>query len=363
MNTAISENYYVIIMAGGIGSRFWPMSRTNYPKQFHDILGTGKTLIQETFNRFSTFIPKQNIFIVTNSMYKDMVKEQLKNKVTDDQILCEPFGKNTAPCVAYASFKIHQRNPNAVLLVAASDHLILDSKRFKKQVEIGLKACGSEHIIMTLGIKPTSPNTGYGYIQFEEEKGQEGYHKVKLFTEKPSIELAEQFIDSGDFVWNSGIFLFSAHTILKAFEEYLPDMAEQFRHIPYYTKGEDEAIYTTYKACQNISIDYGIMEKAQNVYVIPTDCGWSDLGTWGSVYENSEKDYFENALKGNIMTYNSNQNVVHELNKDKLVVINGLEDFIVVDTEDVLLICRKEDEQFIKKIVADIKDKNQNQFI
>ncbi len=358
----MNENYYVIIMAGGIGSRFWPMSRTNFPKQFHDILGTGKTLIQDTFNRFSEFIPKQNIFIVTNGTYKELVKEQLKNKVKDDQILCEPFGKNTAPCVAYASYKIHQKDPNAILIVAASDHLILDKKRFRKQVESGMNACAENEIIMTLGIKPTHPNTGYGYIQFGPKEKTENYHKVKLFTEKPSLELAIEFIESGDFVWNSGIFLFSSRTIINAFQQHLSEMAESFAGIPYFSEKEQVAVDNAYKVCQNISIDYGIMEKAQNVFVTPIDCGWSDLGTWGSVYENSEKDYFGNALKGNIMVYNSNNNVIHGLDKDKLIVIKGLEDYIVVDTKDVLLICKKEEEQFIKNIVADIKSKNATQF-
>ena len=351
-----NENHYVIIMAGGIGSRFWPMSRSEFPKQFHDILGRGKSLIQETFERFASFIPEQNIYVVTNDRYYDLVKEQLP-QMTDDQILLEPVGRNTAPCVAYACYKINKINPNAVFVVAPSDHLIAKEDVFKENIQLGLNACSQNDMIMTLGIKPTRPDTGYGYIQFIEEENAPGFYKVKTFTEKPNLEVAKSFLESGDFVWNGGIFLFSAKSILKAFGEYLPDMGELFQEIAhtYYTSDEAEAINETYAVCKNISIDYGIMEKADNVYVIPSDFGWSDLGTWTSVHENSEKDFHGNAVQGSAIVYESYNNMVKASKEGKLVVLKGLDGYIVVDTDDALLICKKDDEQFIKEIVGDLK--------
>ncbi|MFN0201950.1 MAG: mannose-1-phosphate guanylyltransferase [Bacteroidia bacterium] len=353
----MDKNHYVIIMAGGIGSRFWPMSRTNLPKQFLDILGRKKTLIQETYARFVSFIPKENIYIVTNQKYAELVQAQLP-RFNKSQILLEPMGKNTAPCVAYASYKIRKQNPDAVFVVAASDHLIANEKQFRKDIEHGLNACQNEDIIMTLGIKPTRPDTGYGYIQYLDDEENRGHFKVKTFVEKPKLEMAKIFLESGDFVWNSGIFLFSATTISLAFEKYLPEMAASFAGIEdvYYTDNEASVIKTTYATCQSISIDYGIMEKVNNVYVIPTEFGWSDLGTWGSVYQNSDKDYLGNATNGNIMIYEANNNVINIQNGKKLVVVKGLEDFIVVDTDDVLLICKKEEEQSIRDIVNDVKN-------
>jgi mannose-1-phosphate guanylyltransferase len=358
------ENHYIIIMAGGIGSRFWPMSRTTFPKQFHDILGRGQTLIQETFDRFAAFIPPQNIYVVTNERYYDLVKTQLP-QMEDDQILLEPVGRNTAPCIAYAAYKINKINPDAVFVVAPSDHLIAKEDVFRTNIEHGLSACAEHEMIMTLGIKPTRPDTGYGYIQFLEDQEDRGYFKVKTFTEKPNLEVANSFLKSGDFVWNGGIFLFSATTILDAFERFLPDMAEQFRTITdtYYTPDEPSAISSTYATCRNISVDYGIMEKAENVYVIPSDFGWSDLGTWGSVHENAERDYHENAAHGKVVVYESYNNMVRTSKKDKLVVLKGLDDYIVVDTDNVLLICRKDDEQFIKQIVGDMKTQQGEQYV
>lgn len=347
-------------MAGGIGSRFWPMSRSTFPKQFHDVLGTGKTLIQQTFDRFAGYIPKENIYIVTNVKYYDLVKEQLTldgTIIDDNQILLEPVGKNTAPCVAYASYKIREKDPEAILIVASSDHLIQKPEKFEEDIKLSLKVCEEQEIIMLLGIKPTHPNTGYGYIQYLQNTEKSGYYKVKTFTEKPNKELAERFFASGDFVWNSGIFVFSVKTITQSIEKYLPDMAEAFAEIGdlYYSDAEKDKINYIYHTCQSISVDVGIMEKSDNVYVIPTEFGWSDLGTWGSVYENSDKDYYQNAVKGRIIMYNSWNNVVNIGKKEKLVVIKGLENFIIVDTEDTLLICPKDDEQAIKEIVNDVK--------
>lgn len=346
----------MIIMAGGIGSRFWPMSRSRFPKQFHDILGRGQTLIQETFERFAAMVPAENIYIVTNDRYLDLVQQQLPT-LTRDQILLEPVGRNTAPCVAYACFKIRTRDPKAVFVVAPSDHLIAKKEVFREKILLGMEACASQAIIMTLGITPTRPDTGYGYIQFLEDDLQRGFYKVKTFTEKPNRELAESFLASGDFVWNGGIFLFSSETITQAFGQFLPDMTELFESISgsYYSAQEDQAIGDAYAVCKNISIDYGIMEKAENVFVIPADFGWSDLGTWGSVHDNTECDFHDNAVHGKAKVYESFGNMIKTTNPDKLIVLQGLEGYIVVDTEDALLICKKEEEQFIKQIVSDVK--------
>jgi len=362
-----NDNHYIIIMAGGIGSRFWPMSRSSFPKQFHDILGRGKTLIQETFDRFAEFIPAQNIYIVTNDAYKDLVQDQLP-LITEDQILCEPVGRNTAPCVAYAAYKIFKKNPKATFVVAPADHLIQKEDIFREAVQLGLKTCEEQDIIMTLGIQPTRPDTGYGYIQFVDDAEQKGYYRVNTFTEKPKLEIAKAFLESGDYVWNGGLFVFSWDTIKTAFTAYLPDMDETFSaiHDHYYTEGEEEAIRNAYSSCQNISIDYGIMEKADKdnkVYVIPGDFGWSDLGTWGSVHENSEPDPHRNAVHGLGILYDSENNIVKTTHEGKVVVLKGLKDFIVVDTDDALLICSKDDEQFIKQIVGDLKGKWDGKFV
>jgi mannose-1-phosphate guanylyltransferase len=354
-----NKNHYIIIMAGGIGSRFWPMSRTKLPKQFHDILDRGQTLIQETFDRFASFIPAENIYVVTNDRYFDLVKEQLP-LLKDDQILLEPVGRNTAPCVAYACYKIKTINPDAVFVVAPSDHLISKPEVFREKIQLGMKACAENDIIMTLGINPTRPDTGYGYIQYIDNEDHSGYYQVKTFTEKPTLEVAKSFVESGDYVWNAGIFLFSARTIIESFEKYLPDMGELFSGIndDYYQASEKEAIAETYAVCKNISIDYGIMERAAiegEVFVIPADFGWSDLGTWGSVHSNMSKDYYENAVNGKAVVYESYNNVIKITQKDKLLILKGLDGFIVVDTEDALLICKKEEEQFIKEIVGDLK--------
>jgi len=361
------KNHYIIIMAGGIGSRFWPMSRSTFPKQFHDILGRGKTLIQETFDRFTAFIPPENIYIVTNEAYYDLVKAQLP-AITDHQVLLEPVGRNTAPCVAYAAYKISKNDPDASFVVAPADHLIAKEEVFRNAIELALDACEKQEMIMTLGITPTRPDTGYGYIQFIEDEENRGYYQVKTFTEKPELEVAQAFLESGDYVWNGGIFVFAWPTIQKAFESYLPDMAEAFAALEdaYYTTAEQEAIAETYASCQNISIDNGIMEKADKadqVYVIPADFGWSDLGTWGSVHDNSDKDPHHNAVHGQAILYDAGSNMVKTTKDGKLVVLKGLKDFIVVDTDDALLICHKDEEQFIKQIVNDLKSKWDGKFV
>lgn len=351
------NNDYVIIMAGGIGSRFWPMSRSSFPKQFHDILDMGKSMIRMTYDRFANFIPKENILIVTNERYGPLVREQLEG-IRESEILLEPVGRNTAPCVAYAAFKIRQRDPEACILVVGSDYLIRNTGKFLEDAALGLDQCRKEEIIMTLGIRPTRPDTGYGYIQFvESPEGDQPFYAVKRFTEKPPLEVAKNFLLSGDFLWNSGMFMFSVKTILNAFERFLPDMFDIFDGISQQldTGTEATAIGEAYSRCRNESIDNGIMEKAENVFVIPSSFDWSDLGTWGSVYEHVEQDYMGNATHGNVVAYDSANNMIRIDDKDKLVVLHGLEDFIVVDTGDVLLICKKENEQEIKTVVNDMR--------
>ncbi|MEO6538616.1 MAG: mannose-1-phosphate guanylyltransferase [Ferruginibacter sp.] len=352
----MSKNHFVAIMAGGIGSRFWPMSRTDYPKQFLDILNTGRTLVQATYDRFLKFIPAENIYIVTADQYREIVIKQLPELNTAN-ILCEPSRKNTAPCVAYISYKLHQLNPNANLICAPADHLITDAEEFEKICQAALHFTSHIKALLTLGIKPTNPNTGYGYIQYESFSVSENVFKVKTFTEKPDLELAKTFVASGDFLWNAGIFVWQVKNIIKAFEKHLPEMHEVFdaEKLHFNTKKEAAAIERIYPQCVNISIDYGVMEKADNVYVIPASFGWSDLGTWASAYEIFEQDYLGNAVGGeNVFIIDATRNMVHAGNK-KLVVLQGLDNFIIVDTKDVLMICKKDKEQDIKKYVAEIK--------
>ncbi|MFT6844620.1 MAG: mannose-1-phosphate guanylyltransferase [Flavobacteriales bacterium] len=351
----INPNHYCVIMAGGIGSRFWPMSKSDFPKQFHDVLGTGKTLIQQTFDRFEKICLAENIFVVTHEDYKQLVKEQIP-AITDAQILCEPSRRNTAPCVAYAAYKIHEINPAAQMIVAPSDHLILKEEAFVATVVEGLSKA-HDNCLVTLGIKPSRPDTGYGYIQFVDEENDGRVRRVKTFTEKPDKELAKQFIESGDFYWNSGIFIWNTKTIIAQFEAHLPDMARLFeegRGI-YNTKREVNFIKSTYETCTNVSIDFGIMEKATSVFVVLSDFGWSDLGTWGSLYTHLNHDKNNNGVTGKkVRLYESEGNIVH-VPKNKLVVLQGLKDYIVVDANDVLLVCKKDDEQKIKQFVIDIK--------
>ena len=350
----MNSNNYAVIMAGGIGSRFWPFSRTKYPKQFHDVLGTGMTLIQQTVNRFRNICPTENIIIVTNKDYVHLVKQQLPF-LSDQQILAEPIGRNTAPCLAYAAYKINQRNRNANIVVAPSDHIILDEREFEDTIEFALEATAQSDILITLGMKPTRPDTGYGYIQYFDESKQR-IKKVKTFTEKPVLELAIKFIESGEFVWNAGIFIFNVHAIIDAIKLHLPDMDEVFSEGKpvYWTSQEEEFISRAYSLCRNISIDYGIMEKSDNVYVLLADFGWSDLGTWKSLYENMDKNPFGNVIDGEVMLYDTN-NCIIKTPKDKLVVVEGLEGFIVAEFDGVLMICRKENEQRVKDFVSDVK--------
>ena len=352
----MSRHHYVAIMAGGIGSRFWPMSRTNYPKQFLDILGTGKTLIQQTFERYSKVVPAENIYVVTSNEYAPLVKKELPD-ISEENILGEPYRKNTAPCIAYISFKLLKRDPKACMVAAPSDHLVLETEEFVKTTHSALNFVDHLNALVTLGIKPGYPNTGYGYIQHDTIEAAPGIFKVKTFTEKPNLELAKTFIASGDFLWNAGIFFWKVKNILTAFEKYLPEMYEVFvaEKDKFNTKEEAAVINDVYPQCSNISIDFGIMEKADNVYVIPASFGWSDLGTWNSAWENMEKDSFENAVAGKkVVVIDAAKCMVH-VPDNKLVVLQGLENFIVVDTKDALLICKKEKEQEIKDYIAEVK--------
>jgi len=351
----MNKNNYCVIMAGGIGSRFWPMSRTQHPKQFIDILGTGKTLIQQTYNRLKRICLEENIYIVTNEIYKELILKQLVG-INDEQIICEPTMRNTAPCIAYANYKIAAKNPNANIIVAPSDHLILKEDEFIRVMQLALDYTSKNDCLLTLGITPSRPDTGYGYIQFIEEADTE-IKKVKAFTEKPNLKLAEKFIENGDFSWNSGMFIWSLKSIQKAFETLLPQVDEVFNNGLglYNTPKEHDFIQTAYSSCKNISIDYGIMEKSKNVFVINADIGWSDLGTWGSIYTHLPLDENKNAVVGkNVMLYDSSTNIIN-VPKDKLVVLQGLTDYIVVESDNILLVCKKQEEQKIKQFVNDIK--------
>ena len=361
------NNNFCVIMAGGIGSRFWPMSRTSQPKQFLDILGVGETLLQQTFRRFESVIPRENIYIVTNESYGPLVIKQLPF-LNPNQIIAEPTRRNTAPCVAYACFKIKEICPDANIVVAPSDHIILNEELFSDVIKSSLKTVADNDWLLTLGIKPSRPDTGYGYIQAIEKETtphDNRIKKVKTFTEKPELEMAISFIESGDFYWNSGIFIWSLKSILQAFELHLPEVIEAFRKGEgmYNTPKEADFIKETYATCRSISIDYGIMEKAENVYVLCSDFGWSDLGTWGSLYENRQKNEKGNAVMGkNVLMYDSTNCIVNMPN-DKLVVLQGLDDYIVVEAGNVLLVCKKQDEQQIRQFVNDVKIEKGEHFV
>jgi mannose-1-phosphate guanylyltransferase len=360
----MNNNNYVAIMAGGIGSRFWPVSRTSYPKQFLDILGTGKTLIQWTYERFVKFIPNENIFIITSDEYVNLVAEQLPLLPTQN-ILSEPSRKNTAPCIAYISYKLAQKNPDACLICAPADHIILDTDTFTAVTQNALSFASNIKSIVTIGIKPNHPNTGYGYIQYEPMAAANDVHKVKTFTEKPNLELAKTFLESGDFLWNGGLFVYQVKNIIIAFEQHLPEIHELFAAETEHFNGatEKEMINRIYPQCTSVSIDNGVMEKADNVYVIPADFGWSDLGTWNSAYDNLEKDYYGNAVTGNNVIVIDAKNCMVHAPKNKLHVLQGLNDYIVIDTSDALLICKKEKEQEIKEYVAEVKRNKGEKFL
>ena len=360
------DNRYVIIMAGGVGSRFWPLSRREKPKQFLDIVGTGETLIQQTYRRFKKSCPEENIFVVTNTDHRNLVIEQLK--IDPSRVLIEPFRRNTAPCLAYGTFRILKENPDALITVTPADHLIVKEDVFSEVIQRCYEFAEKNDALITLGIKPDRPETGYGYIQADQKKPVKGFNnllKVKTFTEKPDIDLAKVFLESGDFYWNSGIFIWNIKAILKAIEKHLPDMYNVFdegREL-FGTKQEKSFIGKTYAECKNISIDYGIMEKADNVYVMGTDIGWSDLGTWSSLYEHSLVDKNKNSvIRGDVFSYGTHGNLFN-ITPGKIAVIQGLKDYIVVDSDNVLLIVKKEEEQNIKQYLEDVKNSTKEKFL
>ncbi len=363
----MNKNYYAILMAGGVGSRFWPVSTQEFPKQFHDMLGTGDTLIQKTFHRLARLIPKENIFILTNERYNDLVLEQLP-EVEQRQVVLEPAMRNTAPCILYASLKIQKENPNAVMIVAPSDHWIEDEVTFSKNVQSAFDYCADNDALMTLGIQPTFPNTGYGYIEFNKVSEALEDTKVKSvnqFREKPNYETAKEFLTQGNFLWNAGIFMWSAKSVITAFQNNQPELYQLFEAgiNAYNTKAESDFIKENYPLAENISVDYAIMEKSKNVHVIAAEFDWNDLGTWGSLYDKLDKDNKDNALVSDkVLLENAEGNIVRAP-KDKVVVIDGLKDYIIVDHDKTLLIYPKGKEQEIKQLQKRVKDKFEVQLV
>lgn len=355
------KNTYCVIMAGGVGARFWPQSRKTKPKQFLDILGTGKSFIRSTFERFLPLVPAENFLVVTNRNYKGLVLEHLP-ELKENQVLCEPIGRNTAPCIAYAAYSLLKRDPEANMIVTPSDHLVLNESDFHTIIRECLEFSSREGALMTVGIQPSRPETGYGYIQ---KSNSDIISRVKCFTEKPNLELAQAFVDCGEFFWNSGIFIWSVKAIVEAFEIYLPEHHALFssKLDDYGTERETAAIEEVFSECKAISIDYGVMEKAENVYVRCGEFGWSDVGTWGSVYQLSEKDKNENAVVAEACYTYSTERTFISLPKGKIAVVNGLSDYIVVDTPDALLICPRSEEQSIKNFIDDVHFANGEKFI
>lgn len=358
----MNKNYYAILMAGGVGSRFWPVSTQDFPKQFHDMLGTGDTLIQKTFHRLADLIPKENIFILTNERYNDLVLEQLP-EVEQRQVVLEPAMRNTAPCILYASLKIQKENPDAVMIVAPSDHWIEDEKTFSKNVKQAFEYCEDNDALMTLGIQPTFPNTGYGYIEFDKTSSDD-IKSVNQFREKPDYETAKEFISQGNFLWNAGIFMWSTKSVIEAFKNNQPDLYKLFESgiSSYNTDAESDFIKENYPKAENISVDYAIMEKSSNVSVIAAEFDWNDLGTWGSLYDKLDKDDDGNAVvNSRTLAEDSSGNMIRTKN-DKIVVVDGLKDYIIVDKDEVLLIFPKTKEQDIKKTLQQVKDKFGEQY-
>lgn len=353
----MNKNYYAVLMAGGVGSRFWPMSTTQNPKQFHDMLGTGDSLIQKTFKRLNKFVPTENILILTNERYNDLVLEQLP-LVKQEQVVLEPAMRNTAPCILYAALKIQKMNPDGVMIVAPSDHWIEDETAFAKDVTTCFEKCEKEEVLCTLGIKPTFPNTGFGYIEFEKEAG-EGLKKVNQFREKPDYETAKEFLAQGNFLWNAGIFMWSVNTIVNAFKNYQPAQYSLFESgmSCFNTSEEGPFIQENYPKAENISIDYAILENSKSIFVLPATFDWNDLGTWGSLYDKLDKDENDNAIvNSKVISEDAKGNMIRSP-KDKIVVIDGLEDYIIIDKEEVLMIYPKSKEQDIKQVVAKVKEK------
>ncbi|MCM4168463.1 mannose-1-phosphate guanylyltransferase [Arenibacter sp. H213] len=358
----MNKNYYAVLMAGGVGSRFWPISTSDFPKQFHDMLGAGDTLIQKTFKRLNKFIPTENILILTNERYNQLVLEQLP-LVKQEQVVLEPAMRNTAPCILYAALKIQKKNPDAVMIVAPSDHWIEDESAFARDVVSCFNKCEKEDVLCTLGIKPTFPNTGFGYIEYEKTDTTP-VKRVKQFREKPDYETAKEFLSQGNFLWNAGIFMWSVSAIVNSFEKYCPEQYNLFwKGVGYYNTEEESAfILEHYPKAENISIDYAILEPSSNIVVLPASFDWSDLGTWGSLYDKLDKDDDNNAVvNARVLSVNANGNIIRAP-KEKIVVVDGLNDYIIVDKKEVLLIYPKSKEQEIKKVLTKVKDQFGDQF-
>ncbi len=353
----MNSNYYVAIMAGGVGSRFWPASREAKPKQFLDILGIGKSLLQITYERFLPLIPKENIFVVTNKTYIGLVKEQIPELI-DNQILAEPSRNNTAPCLAYTALKLKAINPKATFVVASSDHLIMNEGEFLKNIEQALEFTSTNNALMTLGITPLTPNTGYGYVQYNRnDANNDGIYKVNSFTEKPNLATAQEFLKAGNYVWNAGIFIWSVQSLLKAFDKYAADIVDVLKKGEnlFNTEGEQAFIDEHYPRTRATSIDYAIMENAENVYTIPGNFGWSDLGAWGALYQELDKDEHGNVIQSDNVIATDTTNTLVRIPADKLAILRGLDDFIIVDENNVLLIYPKAKEQEIKQVTEIIK--------
>lgn len=349
----MNKNLYVVLMAGGVGVRFWPYSRNAKPKQFLDVLGTGKTLLQSTLERFSPICPLENIYVVTHEEHANLVRQQLP-QLHENQILAEPMRKNTTACIAYASYKIAERDKDAVIVVSPSDHLILMEQEFQDVIKKAADQAKSQDKLITLGITPTRPETGYGYIQYHTEKAFA--KKVKTFTEKPELALAKKFLESGDFVWNSGIFIWGVQAIINELHKHLPEMAEVFDEIRHKlgTPEEKEAILSAYSQCKNISIDYGVMEKSMHVFVCLGNFTWSDLGSWGSIHEISDKDENNNVINANALTYDT-RNCIIKGSPDKLIVAQGLNGYLIGEFGNVIIVCEKDQENQFRKFVTDVK--------
>lgn len=355
----MNQKVYVVIMAGGTGTRFWPYSRNHKPKQFLDVLDSGRSLLQMTFDRFAAFTATEHIYIVSNDLYEEVIQEQLP-ELSNDQILLEPVKRNTAPCVAYAAYKIQQKDPDAILIFTPADHAIFQEQKFLDIIEKAVNGAVSGDKLITIGIKPHRPETGYGYIQHLEGKGD--VKPVKTFTEKPGLEMAETFLASGDFLWNAGIFVWSASAITQAFSAHEPEIAELFEGGDYYQESEKEFIEKTYSIVKSISIDYAIMEKANNVFVVMGDFGWSDLGSWNSLHEIRDKDDDGNIVEADTILYDCKNNFI-KAQKGKLVVLHDLDGYLVSDFDDVLLVCKKDDAAKFKSFVTDVKTLKGDKFV
>jgi mannose-1-phosphate guanylyltransferase len=356
----MKDQPYIVIMAGGVGSRFWPYSKSNKPKQFLDVLGTGRTLLQMTFDRFREIAPAEQFYVVTNQAHASLVSEQLP-ELLEHQILAEPIRKNTAACLAYAAYKISNLDPNATMVVAPADHLILQEGRFLQTLVTSIAAAQVQNRLLTIGIKPNRPETGYGYIQYLQNEEDKEVLKVKTFTEKPNLKLATTFLESGDFVWNSGMFVWKAESLIHAFRKYMPDLADVFEEgkSQFGTSTETDFIATIYTTLKNISIDYGIMEKSDQVYVVLGDFGWSDIGSWQSLHELRAKDDQNNVVEANALLYET-ENCYIKTDSDKLVVVQGLDHYLINESDNVLLICKLDAENKFRDFVAQAKKKGED---